>query len=130
MASRPEDSGAEGEARQAARGAIRCWRDPAALAVNARERRGYMNTDVGLGITYPGDLDEYDLATGGAIPDGYVEVTAGYREGDFVVHLLAEGEYLNILAQELRARGMDEAAATLQRRGPPMGGTRSEAERE
>jgi hypothetical protein len=45
------------------------------LASSAVARHGFGDTDGSFGVTYPGDLDEYDRAVEGAtIPDGFVEV--------------------------------------------------------
>jgi len=66
------------------RNAIRCW-NPRDLAQLAEARFGYMNTDVGAGVTYASDLDDYDRDVDGIfIPDGCVRASTdwGGQEAD------------------------------------------------
>jgi hypothetical protein len=63
------------EPATAVRDAIRHWSSLPDLALFAARRHGFMNTDGGFGILYPGDLDEYDRAVDGVnIPEGFVQV--------------------------------------------------------
>jgi hypothetical protein len=89
------------------RSAIRAW-DPRDLAKYAFERHGYYNTDIGCGITYPGDLDDYDREVDHiVIPEGFVRAAAEWsaREAD-----VPERAYLRILAEELDAIGLTNEA--------------------
>lgn len=88
-------------ARRAAVDAIRHWGNSVALVSFAAAGHGYTNTDCFFGVTYPGDLDEYDLTQRPPIPAGYVEVIAWYGERDGITHLLPEREYVELLRQYL-----------------------------
>lgn len=53
--------------------AIRHAADKAKLVRYALERHGYGDSDGGFGVTYPGDLDEYDRKVNGLhVPEGFV----------------------------------------------------------
>jgi hypothetical protein len=98
----------------AALDAICNWRSPEELVAFAQERHGYCDTDGFFGITYPGDLDDYDRHVLGVnIPEGFVEAIAWYGERHGPSHLLEEATYLEILRQYLLLRGKAEAARQL-----------------
>jgi len=87
--------------------AIRGW-DPRDLATFAYERHGYQNTDIGCGITYPGDLDDYDREVDHIfIPEGFVRAGADWSAHEADV---PERTYLQILAEELEALGLTNDA--------------------
>lgn len=95
----------------AVRDAIRHWSSLTALAEFAIQRHGYGNTDGGFGVTYPGDLDEYDRVVDGAnIPDGFVEVYGFWGPPDGYEILVAESLYLDTLAAVLLAAGHEAEA--------------------
>ena len=57
----------------ACREIISQWSQLSELADFAERRHGYGNSDGGFGITYPGDLDEYEIEVEGIkIPNGSV----------------------------------------------------------
>ena len=102
---------------KAALDAIRNWRQLSDLASFAQKRHGYLNADTYFGVTYPDDLDEFDLSQGEFIPDGYVSVDAGYGDPNASPHLILESEYLELLRQYLTINGLAELAGELSR-GP------------
>jgi hypothetical protein len=78
------------------------------LAAFAEHRIGYQNTDHMVGIHYPDDLDDYDREVAGIdIPKGWVAVVIGLGEWRNVPERL----YLEILVEELEAKGMPADAA-------------------
>ena len=103
------------EPEAAARNAIRHWSRLPDLAAFAEQRHGYGDSNGGFGVTYPGDLDEYDrLTLGDRIPDGFIRA-CGFRgppEGYEV--LVPEGAYLAVLAGELTVAGHIAKAARVQ----------------
>jgi hypothetical protein len=91
---------------------IRHWSRLADLATFATNRHGFGDTDGGFGVTYPGDLDEYDHAVGvDDIPSGYIEVYGlwGAPRGDSL--LVRESLYLELLAGILAEAGFHAEAA-------------------
>lgn len=99
----------------AAREAIRHWPEPAQLLQFALARHGYLDTNGFFGITYPSDLDDCDRARGEQIPEGMIEVVAGYGDARAAGHLLPESRYIELLAEFLAERGADEQLAALER---------------
>lgn len=93
--------------------AIRSWSCPSDLARFARERHGYGNTDGGFGVTYPGDLDEYDKAHGAAIADGFIEVYGFWGPPDGYEFHVPETQYLQVLAAYFRACGRNAQAQVI-----------------
>lgn len=76
----------------------------AMLVSSALERHGFGNGEVG--ITYPGDLDEYDIKVEKVfIPDGYVEVSGLGRPPEGYEFLVPEKHYLYLLSEFLREQG-------------------------
>src|SRR5262245_12592136 len=62
------------EPEVAARDAIRHWSRLPELAEFAALRHGFGDSDGGFGVTYPGDLDDYDHEVDGVcIPEGFVQ---------------------------------------------------------
>jgi hypothetical protein len=92
--------------------AIRHWSSLTEVAEFAIQRHGYGNTDGGFGVTYPGDLDEYDRVEGGIhIPKGFVQVHGFWGPPDGYEVLVAEALYLDTLATVLSAAGHAVEAA-------------------
>lgn len=90
---------------------IKNWRRLTELADFAERRHGYGNSNGGFGITYPGDLDEHDIATGCHIPEGSVEVyayTSAIPPGYEIV--IPEMSYLRVLADVLRENRLSDEA--------------------
>src|SRR4051794_36553617 len=81
--------------QEAAREAIRHWHNLPQLAEFAVLRHGYLNTDMGFGVTYPDDLDEYArVVECEHIPDGFVRVNGFEGPPDGYEVLVEEVEYL------------------------------------
>ena len=95
-------------AHKAAIDAIRNWPNLSDLVAFAESRHGYENTDGYFGITYPGDLDDYERSNGNSIPDGYVEANAWYGASDGETHKLLESDYLELLRQFLSLKNHKE----------------------
>jgi hypothetical protein len=90
----------------AARDAIRHWSQLPELAEFASRRHGFGDSDGGFGITYPGDLDEYDRVVDGIkIPEGFVQVYGFWGPPDGYEVLVPETVYLALLAGVLSAAG-------------------------
>ena len=102
------------EAGKAAVDAIRNWRTPGDLLKFARERHGYGNSDGFSGITYPGDLDDYDRADSESIPGGSVEAYAWHGATNGDTHVLSELEYLSLLCQYFEACGQHDVASRVE----------------
>jgi hypothetical protein len=98
--------------QEAAREAIRHWHNLPQLAEFAVLRHGYLNTDMGFGVTYPDDLDEYArVVECEHIPDGFVRVNGFEGPPDGYEVLVEEREYLRTLVSALMAAGhLPEAA--------------------
>lgn len=92
---------------------IRKWPWPAQLAEFAVRRHGFADTDGGFGVTYPDDLDDYERATGGHIPEAFLEIWGfwGSPEGD-EFHF-SERRYLEILAAYLEDLGLKTDSASV-----------------
>lgn len=95
----------------AARDAIRHWSRLPELAEFAARRHGFGDSDGGFGVTYPGDLDDFDRANGESIPDGFVQVYGFWGPPDGYEVLVAEAVYLGQLAAALSAAGHAAEAA-------------------
>jgi len=94
------------EPGKAVHDAIRHWSSLTNLAVFAARRHGFMNTDGGFGVTYPGDLDEYDRQVDGvSIPEGFVRVCGFWGPPSGYELLVPEQTYLTTLADVLAAAG-------------------------
>ena len=89
----------------AAREAIRHWSRLPELAEFAARRHGFGDSDGGFGVTYPGDLDDYDRASGEHIPDGFVQVYGFWGPPDGYEVSVPEPVYLDALALDLAAAG-------------------------
>lgn len=84
------------------------WRNPSELAAFAEKRHGYGNSDGGFGVTYPEDLDEYQLIVEKIhIPRGYLLVY-GYAHACPPGYgiLVLEAMYLDVLAKTLAGLGL------------------------
>lgn len=82
--------------------AMRTWLTSSQLPGFAESRHGYGNTDMGHGVTYPSDLDEFGKEVDQIeIPQGYVQVYSFFGPPDGEEYLLLESVYLDILSQFL-----------------------------
>ena len=93
---------------------ISVWSSLPQAARCACLRHGFANSDIGFGLRYPEDLDEYDRAKSGAIPEGYVEITGGWGPPDGYTHRVPEALYLQVLCELLRKAGHDQEAALVE----------------
>ena len=94
--------------------AIRHWSDKPSLVQFALERHGYYAGDGGFGITYPGDLDEYEREIEVRhIPDGFVLACGfgGPPEGH--QDPVPEWLYRDVLAEVLECLGMSREASSV-----------------
>lgn len=99
------------EPEGAARAAIRHWSRLPELAEFAALRHGFGNSDGGFGVTYPGDLDEYDREVDGvSIPEGFVQVYGFWGPPNGYEVLVTELVYLTELAAVLSAKGHEPEA--------------------
>jgi hypothetical protein len=71
----------------------------------AVRRHGFGNTDGGFGITYPGDLDDFDHALGVCIPEGFLKVYAFWGPPEGYELVVPEFVYLTTLAEVLSEAG-------------------------
>lgn len=95
----------------AIRDAIRHWSRLPELSEFATERHGFGNTDGGFGVTYPGDLDEYDRVIDGInIPEGFVQVYGFWGPPDGYELLVPESAYLRTLVEMLAEQGYSAEA--------------------
>jgi hypothetical protein len=92
--------------------AILHWRSLEQLTTFAEARHGYGNTDMGCGVNYPDDFDDFDRELEGSVvpPDGMVEVYEHWGGSDGAEYLVSEGQYLLLLASVLKADGFEEDA--------------------
>jgi hypothetical protein len=80
----------------------------------ALDRHGYGDSNGGFGITYPGDLDEYDRKVlGRHIPDGFVLAYGFWGPPDGYELLVPEWLYRDVLAEVLECFGMWREAASV-----------------
>ncbi len=99
------------DAATACRGAITHWSSLRALATFALERHGYGDSNGGFGVTYPGDLDEFDReAEGRFIPEGFIVVYGFWGPPDGYEVFVAESYYLAMLARILAEAGFTTEA--------------------
>jgi hypothetical protein len=99
------------DVRSAVVTSIRAWPRLAELASFAAARHGFGDTDGGFGVTYPGDLDEHDRASGCVTtPDGFVEVYGHWGPPGGYSLLIRESVYLDVLAGLLTAEGLHSEA--------------------
>ena len=100
------------ESSVACREAIMDWSQLSQLADFAQLRHGYCNSNGGFGVTYPGDLDEYDVHVDGIqIPLGKVLVFGLAIAAPPGWELLVdESDYLHVLAEVLKERGLTTEA--------------------
>ncbi len=100
------------EPETAIREAIRHWSRLSDLAEFAAHQHGFGDSNGGFGVTYPGDLDEYDRKVSGAsIPAGWGEVYGFWGPPNGYEVLVPEQVYLTVLAETLAAAGHSEEAA-------------------
>lgn len=112
------------EPKTAARNAIDHWMRLSDLARFAEQSHGYGDSNGGFGITYPGDLDDFDRANGEYIPDGFLRVYGLWGSPAGYELLVSEVVYLGQLASVLLASGHTAEAERVwslaeQRRGAP-----------
>jgi len=84
------------------------WPSQEDLVAFAVKRHGFGGDDGYYGITYPCDLDDHDRASGHTIPNGMIEVS--YRDGEVKDALIAEKEYLILLAVHLEKLNLHQLA--------------------
>lgn len=101
------------EPRAAVREVVRHHRRLPELATLVVNRCGFADSDGGFGVTYPEDLDEYDLAMGAFIPPGFVELYGYWGPPDGYEMLVAESLYLDELSAILAEAGHADEAATV-----------------
>ena len=95
----------------AAREALRHGPGLLTLAEFAAAGHGFGDSDGGFGVTYPGDLDDYDrVVLGLHIPAGCVEVYGYEGPPDGYELVIPERLYLTELAAALTAAGHSDAA--------------------
>lgn len=95
---------------EAAREAARHWSRLAQLAEFAIARHGFGDSDSGFGVTYPGDLDDYDRAQGEHIPEGFLRVYGFWGPPNGYEMLIPEPLYLAILEEALLKAGLPQEA--------------------
>jgi hypothetical protein len=104
--------GAAPDLESAIRDVIRHWSRLAELAEFAVDRHGFGDSDGGFGVTYPGDLDEYDRVVEGCyIPPGFVKVYGFWGPPDGYELLVTESQYLRTLIAVLSDAGLTAEAA-------------------
>ena len=88
------------------------WPSPKKLVEYANKGHGYIGDDGYYGVTYPGDLDEYQKEVEGEfIPEGFVEVS--FWDGSFNAIQISEKRYLAELKAHLINCGYLELAQEL-----------------
>lgn len=98
----------------AALAAIRHWSDKPRLAQFALERHGFGDSNGGFGVTYPGDLDDYDRTVDGCkIPEGFVLAYGFWGPPDGYEVLVPEWLYRDVLAEVLECLGLWQEAASV-----------------
>jgi hypothetical protein len=91
---------------------IHSWPSDAQLVEYATQRHGYRGDDGYYGVTYPTDLDEYEIVVERrCIKDGNVEIA--YWDGDFQAVQVSEAAYLEALDANLRSKGNAALADTV-----------------
>lgn len=103
------------EPHAACREVIAEWSNLPQLVDFAASRHGFCNSNSGTGVTYPEDLDEYQVAVEGIhIPFGWLQVFA-FQDVSFGYELLVpEHIYLAALAEALAAIGLISKANEVQ----------------
>jgi hypothetical protein len=106
------------ELEEAARLVIRAWarRDERLPELAAFAIRGQGFCSDATGLTYPGDLDDYDRAQGQYVPPGYIEAYLHYGPPEGQSWLVPEPLYLAVLAEMLDAAGFAADAARVRAR--------------
>jgi hypothetical protein len=80
----------------------------------AQQMHGYGDSNGGFGVTYSGDLDEYDQEVKGlCIPTGMVQVYGYWGAPNGYDFLVAEKIYLQILAKVLSEKGYQEESSVI-----------------
>jgi hypothetical protein len=95
---------------KAAVDAMRHWHNIEDLPRFANDRHGYGDSDGYFGITYPSDLDEFDISQGESIAEGHVVASASYGDPHAKAFSLPESEYIQLLGQYLELSGKPELA--------------------
>jgi len=98
----------------AALAAISHWSNKKELVQFALDRHGYADSNGGFGITYPGDLDEYDrIVEGVSIPEGFVQAYGFWGPPEGYALLVEEWRYRDVLAEVLECLGLWQEAANV-----------------
>jgi len=88
------------------------WPSDAELVEYAVKRHGYRGDDGYYGVTYPTDLDEYEIVVERRrIEEGNVEIA--YWDGDFQAVQVSEAAYLEALEANLQSKGHPTLAVTV-----------------
>jgi hypothetical protein len=88
------------------------WPSDAELVEYAVKRHGYGGDDGYYGVTYPTDLNEYEIVVERrCIKDGNVEIA--YWDGDFQAVQVSEAANLEALEANLQSKGHAALAGTL-----------------
>lgn len=88
------------------------WPTGEDLVLYAIRRHGFGGDDGFYGVTYPDDLDEYQVEVKGEfIPEGFVEIN--YWDGEHKEIQVPELRYLESLKDHLRRTGLELLAEKL-----------------
>ncbi len=91
---------------------LTCWADKPQLVGFAKKRHGFGNTDVGFGVSYPSDLDEFE--DDDLIPEGSVQIYGYWGPPEGYEVLVEETEYLQVLARVLSEGGFQAEATEVE----------------
>ena len=94
---------------------ISSWTNLGKLADFAEQGRSYGNSDGGFGVNYAHSLDDYDRELDGIkIGDGNMLFYAFWGHPEGYEAEVTELEYLEILASELKSRGLTKESLQVQ----------------
>lgn len=94
---------------------IGAWSKITELASFALKAHGFGDSNGGFGVTYPGDLDQYEREVQGEnIPNGMVQIYGYWGPPSGYEMLVSEFLYLTTLARALREQGHSNEAALVE----------------
>ena len=94
---------------------IGAWPKITDLAGFAIKAHGFGDSNGGFGVTYPGDLDEYEREVKGeSIPTGMVQIYGYWGPPSGYEVLVSEVLYLTTLVRTLRKQGHSNEAALVE----------------